>query len=181
MGRHQGRFGALGRCLIVGLISLVTFAPESPALATSPVCEQTWSQVADWSKEEAVRGLTAARLDRLHQLTPLMVECSRIEPGREGMGFEAEPWRALVGVYFDPGDVDRVICLMEKESDGNPDARNPASGASGLMQVMPSWAEVFGYTPEQLFDPTVNLYVASQIREQQGWGAWTPFLRGSCR
>ena len=162
-------------------MSLVTFAPESSALAASSVCEQTWAQVADWSKQEAVRGLTATRLDRLHQLIPLMVECSRIEPGQEGMGFEAEAWRTLVGVYFDPGDVDRVICLIEKESGGNPDGRNPSSGASGLMQVLPSWAEVFGYAPEQLFDPTVNLYVASQIRERQGWGAWTPYLRGSCR
>jgi hypothetical protein len=97
------------------------------------------------------------------------------------MDSDAERWRALVSVYFDAGDVERVICLMEKESGGNPGARNRSSGASGLMQVMPSWADVFGYTPDQLFDPTVNLWISSQIREQQGWGAWTPYLRGSCR
>ena len=181
MGRHQRRFGALGSCFIIGLVSLATLVPRSPVLATSPVCDQTWAQVADWSQEEAVGGVTAARLDDLHELIPLMVECSRIEPGHQGMGFDAERWRALVGVYFDPDDVDRAICLMEKESGGNPNARNQSSGASGLMQVMPSWADVFGHDPEQLFDPAVNLYVAGQIRERQGWGAWTPYLKGSCR
>jgi soluble lytic murein transglycosylase-like protein len=97
------------------------------------------------------------------------------------MGSEAGRWRDLVEVYFDSDDVERVICLMESESGGNPNARNQSSGASGLMQVMPGWADLFGYTPDDLFDPTVNLWIASQIRRDQGWAAWTPYQRGSCR
>ena len=49
------------------------------------------------------------------------------------------------------------------------------------MQVMPGWVGVFGYSPEDLFDPVVNLWIASQIRDQQGWAAWSPYQRGVCR
>ena len=81
---------------------------------------------------------------------------------------------------FDDDDPHRVLCLMEKESGGNPDARNRSSGAAGLMQVMPGWADVFGYDVDDLFEPTVNLWIASRILEEQGWIAWTPYLRGLC-
>jgi hypothetical protein len=94
---------------------------------------------------------------------------------------EAEWWRPMVALYFEPGDVDRVICLMEKESGGDPDARNPSTGAAGLMQVMPFWAKTHGYSYQELFDPGINLWVASLIRDQQGWPAWSPYLRGACR
>ena len=70
---------------------------------------------------------------------------------------------------------------MELESAGDPSARNPTSGASGLMQVMPFWAAHFGHDTNDFFDPWINLEVAAQIRDQQGWGAWSPYVRGSCR
>jgi hypothetical protein len=94
---------------------------------------------------------------------------------------EAEWWRPMVALYFEPGEVDRVICLMEKESGGDPAARNPSTGAAGLMQVMPFWAKTHGYSYQELFDPGINLWVASLIRDQQGWPAWSPYLRGACR
>jgi len=94
---------------------------------------------------------------------------------------DAEWWRPMVALYFDPGDVDRAICLMEKESGGDPNARNPSTDAAGLMQVMPFWAKIHGYTYDELFNPGINLWVASRIRDQQGWLAWSPYLRGVCR
>ncbi len=183
MGGFRGWLGALGLSVVVRITFLVAaLVTGPPALAASPACEETWDRLAHWSEEEATQGLTTSSLVTLQEMIPLLEECSQPETfGHVGMGSDVESWRSLVGVYFDAGDVDRVICLMEKESGGNPGARNRTSGASGLMQVMPSWADVFGYTPDQLFDPTVNLWIASQIREQQGWGAWTPYLRGLCR
>jgi len=183
LGGHRLGFGALKSSAVVVIALLVaTLAPGSPALAASPDCGEIWDRIAHWSEEEATQGLTTSRLDVLHELIPPLVECSQADfTGHEGMGYDIGRWRGLVGVYFDAGDVDRVICLMEKESGGNPLARNRSSGAAGLMQVMPPWAGVFGYTPDDLFDPIVNLWIASQIREQQGWGAWSPYLRGSCR
>ena len=100
-----------------------------------------------------------------------------------GPGWETTPkaGASLVSFYFAPEDVERVICLMGKESGGNPEARNPNSGAAGLMQVMPFWASRHGYEYDMLFNPAVNLWIASGIRDEQGWGAWTPYQRGECR
>lgn len=99
-----------------------------------------------------------------------------------GMGDDVEQWRPLVAGHF--GDlgveaVDRVMCIMRGESGGNPSARNP-SGASGLMQVMPFWASEFGLSRQRLFEPEINLWVARQIYEMQGWSAWSVYNRGSC-
>jgi hypothetical protein len=166
------------------LVTLVaaSLAPGLPAGAADPVCEDVWDRLAHWSEQEAEKGLTTSRLDALQELIPQLSRCSGADLlEHEGMGSDVERWRLLVEVYFAPDDVDRVICLMEKESGGNPNARNGSSGAAGLMQVMPRWADVFGYTPDDLFDPTVNLWIASQIRHDQGWDAWTPYQRGSCR
>lgn len=98
-----------------------------------------------------------------------------------GMGSDVEQWRPLVAGHFNPGDVDRVLCLMGKESGGNPDARNTSSGASGLMQIMPFWAGEYGVSRADLFTPEINLYIARKIRDSQGWGAWSPYNRGECR
>ena len=183
MGGHRLGFGALKSSAVVVIALLVaTMAAGSPALAASPDCDEIWDRIAHWSEEEVKEGLTTSRLGALQELIPLLVDCSEAEiTGHGEMGPDVGRWRVLVDVYFNADDVDRVICLMEKESGGNPNALNRSSGAAGLMQVMPSWAGVFGYTPDDLFDPIVNLWIASQIREQQGWGAWSPYLRGSCR
>ena len=96
-----------------------------------------------------------------------------------GMGSNVEQWRALVAVYFN--DVETALCLIAAESGGNPDARNPSSGASGLLQVLPSWASVFGYKSSDLFDPAINLEISAALYADGGWGHWSPWLRGECR
>jgi len=107
------------------------------------------------------------------------VECGNDDYRKAGL--YAEWWRPLVALYFEPADVDRAMCLMDLESSGDPDARNTSTGAAGLMQVMPFWAEATGYRYAELFDPGINIWVARQIRDQQGWRAWSPYVRGSCR
>ena len=102
-----------------------------------------------------------------------------------GMGnrtSDVEDWRPLVAGHFEPEDVDRILCLMEHESGGNPNAANPRSSARGLMQVMASvWADEFDVTWDQLYEPEINLYVARQILDRQGFTAWAPYNRGLCR
>lgn len=93
-------------------------------------------------------------------------------PPASGMGNgNVEQWRGLVAAYFPADQVDRALRVMACESGGNPNAYNP-SGASGLMQVLASWADNFGYTPQQLFDPAINLHVASILYYDGGWGHW---------
>jgi hypothetical protein len=174
MGDHSRHwFAAPLLALTMGLAPVVTGPTETA------VCEQTWQALAVWSDEEASLGLTTDALAELQVLLPEIESCLDETglPSTAGV----DHWRGLAAVYFQPEDLDRVMCLMSKESGGDPEARNRVSGASGLMQVMPAWADVFGYEPEDLFDPVVNLWIASQILEQQGWDAWTPYLRGSCR
>lgn len=97
-----------------------------------------------------------------------------------GMGSQAEKWRGLAANYFHTDDLNRVVCLIAHESGGNPNARNPYSGAAGLMQVMPFWAGEFGFAVSDLYDPNINLLLAHKIRGVQGWTAWSPIKRGQC-
>jgi len=110
---------------------------------------------------------------------PIYVSSSPSPPSR-AMGSDVEQWRALVAGHFAPEDVDRALCLMTYESGGNPDAKNPNSSASGLMQIMGSWASVYEVTREQLFDPSINLYIAADLKARYGWTQWSPYNRGLC-
>lgn len=95
-----------------------------------------------------------------------------------------EQWRPLVAGHFGdlgPDAVDTALCLMVFESGGKASARNPSSGASGLMQVLPSWAPKFDLDPADLFTPEVNLWVARQLYDDGGWHHWSPYQRGECR
>jgi hypothetical protein len=89
-----------------------------------------------------------------------------------------EQWRPLVESYA--WNVDVALCLMWYESRGDPNAQNPSSGASGLMQVLPSWADNFGVMPADLFDPVVNLNISFALYVDGGWSHWSPWNRGEC-
>lgn len=95
-----------------------------------------------------------------------------VHSGYTGMGDNVEQWRSLVAAYFPADQVNLALAVMNCESGGNPGAYNTAYGASGLMQVLRSWADNFGYTPQQLFDPSINLHVASILYYDGGWRHW---------
>jgi len=168
--------------VLLSVLAVVVVAVPT-ANATPADCWETWEDLASWTVRVQQSGVSPALLTELDDLTPALDRCDDADAlaVRQGMGAEADIWRPLVGVYFDADDVDRVMCLMDAESGGNPNARNETSGAAGLMQVLPSWAEVFGYEVDDLYDPGVNLWIASQLQERYGWFAWSPFQRGSCQ
>lgn len=60
-----------------------------------------------------------------------------------------------------------VARIMRCESGCHPWAHN-ASGASGLMQIMPFWWK--GRDP---YDSDTNLIMAKEVYDQQGWPAWS--------
>lgn len=75
---------------------------------------------------------------------------------------------------FSEADWPTVSRIMYRESRCQPGARN-ASGASGLMQIMPMWADDCGGVRAELFDPAFNLACAEHVRDVQGWRAWSTY------
>jgi hypothetical protein len=59
--------------------------------------------------------------------------------------------------------------VIDRESGGDPLAKNPASSASGLTQLMSiHWAGRF--SP---FDPRANLAYALRLYRGSGWSPWS--------
>ena len=67
--------------------------------------------------------------------------------------------------------------ILPRESNCQPDAYNK-SGASGLAQVLSSWAASCGITKQQLFDPLENLRCARYVYNRQGKNAWSTWNGG---
>lgn len=93
-----------------------------------------------------------------------------------------ERWRSLVQSFFPSHRVEEALRIIDCESNGDPDAYNPYSGASGLFQFLPStWestAPRAGYPDASPFDPEANTASAAWLAneyEKQGryyWEAW---------
>jgi septal ring factor EnvC (AmiA/AmiB activator) len=94
-----------------------------------------------------------------------------------------EQWRSLVQQHFPASRVEEALRIMNCESNGDPNAYNPYSGASGLFQFLPStWnstAPNAGYAGASVFDPVANVASAAWLGaryEQLGlyfWQAWS--------
>ena len=76
-------------------------------------------------------------------------------------------------------DVPRILRIMQCESNGDPNAYNESSGASGLMQHLnpPYWearARSAGYAGASPFDAEANIYASAYIiyRSPGSWHHW---------
>lgn len=146
-----------------------------------------------WQEEVLAEGVTMERLEVLwdfldrHPEPPPkpVVRSTAASPATPkpsvpwNIGAGVEQWRGLVASYFPASEVERALCIMTFESGGNPNAYNPST-ATGLMQVKTFWATAYGYTANDLFDPAINLSVASKIQASGGWTHWSPYNRGEC-
>ena len=95
-----------------------------------------------------------------------------------------ERWRpAVTEAVFafggDDADVHRFLRIMQCESAGLPDAKNPNSSASGLMQHLtrywPDRAERAGRPGADVFDPAANIWVSAWLAlaaPEGGWQHW---------
>ena len=96
-----------------------------------------------------------------------------------------EQWRGLVSQYFPSSRVDEALAIIDCESNGDPNALNPYSGASGLFQFLPStWASTApkaGFAGASVFDAEANIGSAAWLGnryEDLGYYFWHPW---SCR
>jgi hypothetical protein len=85
-------------------------------------------------------------------------------------------WGATIAAYFPADEVGTACRVMLCESGGNPSAHNP-SGASGLFQVMPGWADEYqGVTGVPYYDGRfngdANTRFAAWLQGEGGWGHW---------
>jgi len=106
-------------------------------------------------------------------------------PVHRDMGTDVEQWRGLVAAYFPASEVNRALCIMAKESGGNPNAKNPRSSASGLFQHLARyWGErssAAGWGGASIWSPEANIAVAAWLQRTGGWTHWSPYNRGYCR
>jgi peptidoglycan hydrolase CwlO-like protein len=96
---------------------------------------------------------------------------------------QVEQWRGLVTRFFPSNRVDEALAIINCESNGDPNAVNPYSGASGLFQFLPStWATTSskaGYEGASPFDPEANIasaaWLANRYQQlgQYYWQAWS--------
>ncbi len=91
----------------------------------------------------------------------------------------AQDWRPLVEIYFEPDQVDKALEIMQCESNGRPDAKNPRSTASGLFQhlhsMWPPRVAAAGWEDGSIWDPQINIAVAAWlVNEGGGWSHWNP-------
>jgi hypothetical protein len=94
----------------------------------------------------------------------------------------AERWRSLVQAFFPSHRVEEALRIIDCESNSDPNAYNPYSGASGLFQFIPStWATTSpraGYAEASPFDPEANMASAAWLAneyQKEGkyyWQAW---------
>lgn len=126
---------------------------------------------------------TLAALEEIVPPEPVVEEHEHVHEIPVTVG--VEQWRPLVAKYFAPGSVDRALCLMGHESGGDPNAYNPSSAASGLMQHLRKYwddrSRKAGWAGADIFDPEANIAVAAWLQRTGGWGHWAPYQGGLCR
>lgn len=78
-----------------------------------------------------------------------------------------ERWRSLVQQFFPSNRVEEALVIIGCESNGDPNAVNPYSGAAGLFQFLPStWASTApraGYPETSPYDPEANVASAAWL------------------
>jgi len=92
---------------------------------------------------------------------------------------QVEQWRSMVQQFFPSDRVEEALKIIDCESNGDPSAVNPYSGASGLFQFLPStWASTSpaaGYAGYSALDPEANTASAAWLAnryQQLGYSYW---------
>ena len=99
----------------------------------------------------------------------------------QDFGPDVERWRstvisAITAMGGPETDVNKFLRVMKCESNGDPDAFNAASGASGLMQHLNNYwpwrAKMAGFEGASPFDPIANIYTSAWLLYAHSAGGW---------
>lgn len=142
--------------LVGGLLLLA-----SPALA-APACSVTQAKRDVSAAKKAVRRAN-------HRLAEAKLVLSATRHYSEAYGTSVGRWSRLARrVGWGWGCFPQLMYIINRESHGNPNAKNPASTASGLMQFLSFWW-AGKWNP---FDPQQNLLHGRKAWQQQGFAPW---------
>jgi hypothetical protein len=197
-----------GRSKAIAVVAVLMFS-ALPAQAHSPSEINAW--LSDWEQRHLLLHVipTAGLIEldlTLQNLTDEYAEIRTrhawwdgqpvaIAPIRttqsvnRSMGSDVERWRTLVATYFVSEKVNIALCIMEHESGGNPDAKNPLSSAAGLFQFLQStWDGMIpnsvaggSYDSGAPYDPEKNVRAAAWLQAAEGWSQWNQWNQGECR
>jgi hypothetical protein len=144
---------------------------------TPPTTPETTPTTTPGSPTTTAPGVTTT--------TPETTTTTEPSGARPAIRPEAERWRSLASQFFRSGLVDDALLIIQCESNGDPNAVNPYSGASGLFQFIPgTWAVASvgaGYPDASVFDPEANIAAAAWLSgyyEANGSDPWAPW---ACR
>lgn len=179
---------ALAVLLAAVILMAVTYRAEAHTSAELDAWKVGWVERADISLSDALFYEWDDMRDR-HPwywnppaettTTPRAIANSR------GVGAGVEQWRDLVAAYFPPNQVDRALCIISRESNGDPNAYNSSSGASGLFQHLPKYwdsrSAKAGWSGASIMDTNANTAVAAWLWTVDGWWHWNPYIAGHCR
>src|SRR5665647_1617166 len=159
---HHGKLAIIAASLLLGGSLLAAGAPAA-AQATEPgACSVTQAHRAvhaahrayvraasRYREAQRVLGATRAASDRYGHSVGRWVRLARC------VGW---PW----------GQIPTLMLVIDRESGGDPAAKNPASTASGLLQFLSDWWSD-RWNP---FNPRVNLSHGYRAWREVGWRPW---------
>jgi len=115
-----------------------------------------------------------AEYDKMVQAKP-KATFKAVVPAKAPMGSKCPGWYdEAMDAGFSYGQWRTVDRIMWRESRCQQGAHH-RSGATGLMQIMPMWADDCGTTVSELRNGSINLRCARHILNVQGWEAWSTY------
>src|SRR5665647_200647 len=160
---HHGQLAIIAASLLLGGCLLAAGAPAA-AQATEPgACSVT----------KAHRAVHAAhrvyvRAASRYREAKRVLSATRAAASLYGSGV-ARWVRLARGTGWPWSQIPTLMLVIDRESGGNPNAKNPTSTASGLLQLMSiHWAGKFNP-----FAPRLNLSYGCKLWRGSGWQPWS--------
>ena len=154
------------------LLAAATFAaaPATPVAAAEP------AELADALSAYRLTQREIAELEQERLLAELRVVNGPYDDKSAEFTWAVERWRPVADMYFPSDRVDWALRIIECESHGDPEAKNPNSSASGLFQHLGSlWGErttAAGWEGADIFEPFANIAMAAWLFETGGPSHW---------